>query len=93
MIATIQAEPRTKDFNIRVVTHADVTTGEDGSHQQVWFAGKKKVSFDIVMDKDTFFEAKHAIRRNMGKLPIIAMPSSFDPSVKVGPLWQHGTLQ
>ena len=45
------------------------------------------------MEKDAFFEAKHAIRRNIGKLPIIAMSSAFYPSVEARPLWKHGTLQ
>ena len=36
-------------------------------------------------EKDTCFEAKHAIGRNPGKLSIIDMPSAFDPSVEVGP--------
>ena len=43
--------------------------------------------------KDTFFEAKHAIGRNPSRLPIIDMPSVFDPSIEVGPSRQHGTLQ
>ena len=45
------------------------------------------------MEKDTFFGAKHAIGRNLSKLPIIDMPFDFDPSTKVGPSWQHGTLR
>ena len=89
----IQAEPRTKDVDVRVVTHAGATTGEDGTWEQVQFIGKKKVAFDIVMEKHTFFEAKHAIERNPGKLPIIKMLSAFDPSVEVGSSQQHGTLQ
>ena len=40
-----------------------------------------------------FFQAKHAIRRNPSKLPIVEMPYAFDPSVKVGPSRKHGTLQ
>ena len=43
----------------------------------------KKVAFDIAMEKDTFFEAKHAIERNPGKLLIIDMPFAFDPSLEV----------
>ena len=50
------------------------------------------MAFDIEMEKDTFFEAKQAIGINPGKLPIIDMPSTFDPSVEVGPSSQHGTL-
>ena len=45
------------------------------------------MSFDNATKKDTFFGEKNAIRRNMGKLPIIDMPFSFDPSVEARPLW------
>ena len=76
-----------KDVDVGVVTRAGATTGEDGSCQQVQFARKKKVEFDIVMEKYTFFEAKHAIGINLGKLTIIEMSFSFDPSVEVGPSW------
>ena len=82
-----------KDVNVGVVTRISATTREDGPRQQFQFAGKKKVAFDIAMEKDTLFEVKHAIGRNLGKLPIIDMPSSFDPSVEAGPSWKHGTLQ
>ena len=92
-IATIHAEPKMKDVDVGIVTHADATTGDDGPFQQVQLARKKKVAFDIVTEKDTFFEAKHAIGRNPGKLPIIDMPSAFDPSVEAGPSRQHGTLR
>ena len=34
---------------------------------------------------------KQAIGRNLGKIPIIEMPFSFDPSVEAGPSQQHGT--
>ena len=44
-------------------------------------------------EKDTFFEAKHAIGINPGKLPIVEMLSTIDPSVEAGPSWKHGTLQ
>ena len=73
------------DVDVGVVTHVGATTREDGQWQQVQLAGKKKVEFDIVMEKDTFFEAKHAIRRNLSKLPIIDMPYAFDPSIEAGP--------
>ena len=83
-VATIQAKPWMKDVYIGVVTCAGAMTGEDGPWQQVCLTGKKKVAFDIAMEKDTFFEAKHAIERNPGKLPIIDMSSAFDPTVEVG---------
>ena len=87
MVATIQAEPWAKDVDVGVVTRASATTGEDGPRQQVWFTRKKKVAFDIAIEKDTFFKSKHVIGRNPGKLPIIDMPSAFDPSVETGPSW------
>ena len=68
-----------------VVTRVGATTGENGPRQQVRFAGKKKVAFDIATEKDTFFEAKQAIERNTGQLPIVEMSFAFDPSVEVGP--------
>ena len=43
-------------------------------------------------EKENFFGAKNAIGRNLGKLPIIDMPSTFEPSVKAGPSRHHGTL-
>ena len=76
-----------KDVDVGIVTRAGVTTGDDGPRLQVWLAGKNKVAFDITTDKDTFFDAKNEIRRNLGKLPIIDMPSAFNPSVEVGPSW------
>ena len=74
-----------KDVNVGVVTRISATTREDGPRQQFQFAGKKKVAFDIAMDKDTLFKAKHAIERNLGKLPIIDMPFDFYPFVEAGP--------
>ena len=82
-----------KDVDIWIVTCTGATTGEYGSHQQVLFTGKKKVEFHTMTEKDTFFEAKHAIERNSSKLHVISMSSGFDPSVEVGPSRQHGTLQ
>ena len=76
-----------------IVTHAGATTRDDGPWLQVWLAGKKKVSFDIAIDKDTFFDAKNEIGRNPGKFPIVDIPFAFDPSIEVGPSRQHGTLQ
>ena len=89
----ILAEPRAQAIDVVVVTRACVTIREDGTHQQVRFVGKKKEAFDIAMEKETFFQSKHAIGRNPVKLPLVEMPSSFDPSIKEGPSRQHGTLQ
>ena len=70
-----------KDVDVGIVTHTGVTTEYDGPWLQVWLVGKKKVIFDIVTKKYTFFDAKNEIRRNLGKLPIVDMPFSFDPSI------------
>ena len=82
-----------KDVDVGIVTHAGATTRDGGPRMQVQLTTKKKVAFDIVTKKDTFFGTKNAIERNLGKLPIVDMPFSFDPSVEAGPLRQHGTLQ
>ena len=55
-------------------------------------ASKKKAQFDIMTKRDTFFEARQALGRNLGKTPIFGMPSAFDSSLEVGPS-QHGTLK
>ena len=55
--------------------------------------GKKKAPFDIVAERDTFFEARDAIGRNPGKSPIYEIPFVFYSSLEVGPSWKHGTLQ
>ena len=52
---TILAEPRTQDVDVAVVTHAGAMTREDGSYQQDQFARNKKVAFDIMTEKETFF--------------------------------------
>ena len=92
-VTTIQAKPQMKAVDVGIVTRADVKTRDDGTSQQVWLIGKKKVAFDIATEKDTFFGEKHAIGMNLGKLPIIDMPFDFDPSVEAGPSQQHGTLR
>ena len=91
-VVAIDAKPRMKDVDVGIVTHAGATTSDDGQRQLVRIAGKKKVAFDVVTKKDTFFESKQVIGRNPGKLPIIDMPSAFDPSVEAGPSQQYGTL-
>ena len=82
-----------KDVDIGIVTCVGATIGDDGPWFLVQHSGKKKVTFDIVTEKDTFFDAKNAIGRNMGMLPIVDMPFAFDPSVEARPSRQHGTLQ
>ena len=72
-----------KDVNLGIVTCVGAATGDDGPQIQVRLTGKKKVAFDIATEKYTFFEAKHAIGRNMGKSPVVEVPSAFDPYVEV----------
>ena len=81
-----------KDADVGIVTRASTTTGDDEPRQHVRLASKKKVGFDIATDFFSFFEAKQAIGRNLGKMPIIDMPFAFDASVEAGPSWQHGTF-
>ena len=56
-------------------------------------AGKKKVQFDIVAERDKVFEAREALGINAGKTPIFGMPSAFDWSLEARPSRQYGTLQ
>ena len=43
-----------------------------------------------MVEKDTLFDAKKEIGRNPGKLPIVDMPFSFDPSIEAGPSRKYG---
>ena len=92
-MATIQAKPQMRDVNVGIITRACATTGDDGPRVQVRLIDKKKVTFDIVTEKYTFFDARNEIGRNLGKLPIVDMPFAFDPSIEAGPSRKHGTLQ
>ena len=74
-----------KDADFGIIIHASKTTSDDGPRQPIWLVGKKKAAFDIATEKDTFFEVKHVIGRNLCKMPIIDMPFAFDPSIEVGP--------
>ena len=74
-----------KDVDVGIITRAGATTGDDGPRLQVRLTGKKKVTFDIAIEKDTIFGAKNGIGRNPGKLPIVDMPFSFNPSVEESP--------
>ena len=55
--------------------------------------GKKKALFDIASKKETFFGARDAIGRNLGKSPVYEMPFAFDSSLEAGPSRKHGTLR
>ena len=72
-----------KDVDVGIFTHVGATTRDDGPRLQVWLTGKKKVTFDITIDKDTFFDVKNEIGRNLGKLPIVYMPFVFNPSIEM----------
>ena len=82
----ILAEPRAQVVDVYVVACVGTTTREDGPHPQVQITGKKKTAFDIAIEKEMFFQAKHAVRKNLGKFLVVEMPSSFDPSIEAGPL-------
>ena len=84
-VATILVEPRAQAVDVVVVIRAGVTTKEDGPCPQVQITGKKNTAFDIVIEKETFFQAKHEIRRNPGKFLFVEMSSTFDPFVDAGP--------
>ena len=73
------------DVDIAIVTHAGATTGEDGPRPQIQLARQKKVLFDINAEKDTFFEARNAIGRNLGKLLAYEIPTTFDTTLVAGP--------
>ena len=92
-VAMISAEPRTQDVDVAVVTRGGATTREDILIPQVRLAGKKKVQFDVNVEKDTFFEAQDKMSRNFGKLHVYEMPTAFDSTLEAEPSRQHGTLQ
>ena len=71
----------------------DAATGEDGLRPKVRLDGKKKAQFDIATERDAFFEAREVLGRNIGKTPVLGMPSAFDSSLEAGPLRQYVTLQ
>ena len=64
---------------------AEVRQLEDGPLPQVQLARKKKESFDIATEKETFFEARDVIGRNTGKSHVYEIPSTFDFLLEVGP--------
>ena len=93
MVAMILVEPKKKDVDVSIVTCRGEMTGDDEPFLQIQLEGKKKSSFKITTEKETFFEAREAIGRNLGKSPVYEMPYAFDSSLEVGPLQQPGTLQ
>ena len=90
-IVTISAEPRPQDASIVVVTRGGKTTGEDSS--MIRLAGKKKVSFDIDAERETFLQARRALENDQGKAVVYDMPSTFDATSEVGPLQRSSTLR
>ena len=79
-------------MDVLVITHGGLMVGDDGLIPQVQLDGKKKVQFNVDTKRDTFFEARDAIRRYSGKLFVYEMPHAFDSTLVAGPLQQHGTL-
>ena len=60
-VSMISTEPRAQDVEITIVTHGGTTMGDEGPLPQVQLARKNKVMFDIVTEKETFFEMRDAI--------------------------------
>ena len=91
-VATISAEPKTQDVDVAIFTHRGAMMGDDGTQSQVQLDGKKKVAFDIVIEKEIFFKTRDMIGRNIGKSHVYEILSSFDLSLEKGPSRHHGTL-
>ena len=51
IVSTISANPRTQDVDVVVITHGGATTREDSPIPQICIVGKKKVQFDIDVEK------------------------------------------
>ena len=51
------------------------------------------MQFDVNIERDTFFEARDAIRRDPSKLIVYKMPPILYSTLVEGLLRQHGTLQ
>ena len=51
------------------------------------------MQFDVDTERDTFFEAHDAIRRDLGKFYVYEMPPIFYSTLVEVPSRQHGTLQ
>ena len=92
-IAKISVEPRVWFVDVAIITHRGAMTIDDGPITQVQLVGKKRVQFDIDDERDTFFEAHDAIRRDPGKLSVYEMPPFSYSTLVVGPSWKHGTFQ
>ena len=50
-----------KDVNVGIFTHASARTGDDGKQLHAQLTSKKKVAFDIAIEKDTFFDGNNVI--------------------------------
>ena len=62
----------------------------DRFHRSDWME-RRKCSL-ISTQRETFFEACDAIRRDPGKLHVYEMPTGFDSILVAKPSRQHGTL-
>ena len=74
-----------QDANVTVITHGGAMKGEDIPFPQIQLDGKKKLQFDVDAERDTFFEARYAIRRDPGKLFVYEMLNAFDSTLVAGP--------
>ena len=92
MVATISVEPRTQDVDVAVVTRKGATIGEDSLIPQVRLAGKKKVHFDVTIEKHTFFEPQDEMHKNSDKLLVYEIPTAFDSTLEARPSRHHGAL-
>ena len=66
-----------QDVDVVVITRRGAKIGEYNLFPQIQLAGKKKVQFDVDAERDTFFEAHDAIRRDPGKLLVFDLPPIF----------------
>ena len=76
-----------QDVDVVVVTCGGVTNWEDIPFQQVCLDRKKKVQFDVNIEKEILFEVPNVIRWNHGKLIVYEMPTNFYSTLEEVPLW------
>ena len=51
----ISTEPRTQDVDVAVITQGGVGTKYASLRPEIWLDAKKKVQFDVDVERDTFF--------------------------------------
>ena len=60
-------------------------TKDDGPIPQVQLVAQKKVQFDVDDERDTLFDARDTIKRDMGKFPIYVILHVFISTLVTGP--------